>query len=311
MDEKIKINVKIWLNWGLLFVGVMLFLGGATRLTGSGLSMVTWDLLWGIIPPISQSAWEDFFQSYRQSPEYLKVNFTMDMEGFQKIFWLEYLHRLMGRFLGLYFLIPLFVKKFPKYLLWGFVLVCCQGVWGWLMVKTGLKNIPHVNPFFLSVHLTLAAFLVLWIIWEHQERPKISVLNKLYIAVIFIEIFLGGLVAGFKAGYIYNTLPLMGDSWFPGEVVRFQDLWMTPEGVQWLHRVWAMVVFVLIGRLAFLKRSKILFFCLGGQIILGGVTLLFKVPFILALLHQLTAFVLLSFTVFLIFLKNFDEKLDL
>ncbi len=308
MDEKIKRDVKVWLNFGLFFVGVMLLLGGATRLTGSGLSMVTWDLLWGVFPPFSESAWEEFFQSYKQSPEYLKINFTMDIEGFKKIFWLEYLHRLMGRFLGLYFLWPLLIKKSPKYLMWGFVLICFQGFWGWLMVKSGLKNIPHVNPFFLSVHLMLAASLVVWIIWQCQDRPKIGAIDVLYIGMIFIEIFLGGLVAGFKAGYIYNTFPLMEGAWFPSEVATVSDLWLTAEGVQWLHRVWAMAVLMIIGRFAFLRRSELLFFCLGAQILLGIFTLLFKVPLLLGLLHQLNAFVLLGFTVFLIFLKKVERK---
>jgi cytochrome c oxidase assembly protein subunit 15 len=304
MNEKINKSLRVWLKSGLFFVGVMLLLGGATRLTGSGLSMVTWDLLWGVFPPLSQDSWEIFFQAYKQSPEYLKVNFFMDLDGFKKIFWLEYLHRLMGRFLGLYFFIPLLVKNFPRRLMTGFLLVCFQGFWGWLMVYSGLKSVPYVDPFFLSGHLILAALLVVWILWEHEGHPHVHWKGLLYMGVILVEIFLGGLVAGFKAGYIYNTFPLMEGKWFPHEVMELKDLFFTPEGVQWLHRFWAVVTLGVIGNFCYIYKNMWVFLCLGIQIFLGIGALLFKVPLFLGVLHQFNAFVLLGFVSFFIFLKK-------
>lgn len=311
MNEKIKTSVQLWLKWGFFLIGIMLLLGGGARLTGSGLSMVTWDLFWGVFPPMSQNAWESFFEAYKKSPEYLKINFSMDLEGFKSIFWLEYLHRLMGRILGLYFLIPLFLglnRQKTLQLMVGFFLITLQGLLGWLMVQSGLKNIPHVNPFFLSGHLMLASFLLLWMIWEYQERPKISGYHMVYVGVLLIEIFWGGLVAGFKAGYIYNSFPLMEGQWFPCEVSNWVDLFMTPEGVQWLHRAWSIIVLCCIIHLAVLKRNKAIFICLTAQIVLGISALLFKVPLVLGLLHQLNAFVLLGLTSFVIFLKKNERN---
>ncbi len=299
MNEKINNSIQIWLRGGFLLVALMLFLGGATRLTGSGLSMVTWDLFLGIIPPLTQESWEAFFKMYQQSPEYLKINFTMDLDGFKKIFWLEYFHRVLGRVLGLYFLIPLFLKQ--KKMMIGFVLVCAQGLLGWLMVASGLKSIPHVNPFFLSAHLMMAAVLILWMVWEYGGRKP---LPYFYISIILVEIFLGGLVAGFKAGLIYNTFPLMDGMWAPEDIFEGGNIIMTPEGVQWLHRVWAIIVFILLVRLSLIYHHFSIFLCLIMQFFLGILTIIWKVPLIIALLHQLNAFLLLGFVGFCNYLKK-------
>lgn len=299
MNEKINNSIRIWLKGGFFLVGMMLLLGGATRLTGSGLSMVTWDLFSGILPPLDAQSWEAFFELYKKSPEYLKINFTMDLEGFKKIFWLEYIHRVLGRILGLYFLIPLFFKQ--KRFMIGFALVCAQGLLGWLMVASGLKNIPHVNPFFLSAHLMMAAVLIIWMVWEYKDRKP---LPYLYISILLIEIFLGGLVAGFKAGLIYNTFPLMDGMWVPEGIFEGANILVTPQGVQWIHRVWSVVVFVFLLRLSLIYRNFYIFLCLIVQIFLGILTIIWQVPLIIALLHQLNAFLLLGFVGFCKYLKK-------
>ena len=299
MNEKINNSIRIWLKGGFFLVGMMLLLGGATRLTGSGLSMGTWDVFSGILPHLDTQSWEMFFTLYKKSPEYLKINFTMDLEGFKKIFWLEYVHRVLGRVLGLYFLIPLFLKQ--KRLMIGFVLVCAQGLLGWLMVASGLKNVPHVNPFFLSAHLMMAAVLILWMVWEYKDRKP---LPYFYISILLIEIFLGGLVAGFKAGLIYNTFPLMDGMWVPEGIFEGANILMTPQGVQWIHRVWSVAVLVSFLRLSLICRNIYIFLCLIVQIFLGILTIIWHIPLIIALLHQLNAFLLLGFAGFCNYLKK-------
>ena len=287
-------NLKTWLWGGWFLVLSMIVLGGYTRLSGSGLSITEWNVLMGILPPLSEMDWAALFQKYQETPEFLKVNFAMSLQEFKSIFWAEYFHRILGRIIGLYFLYPLYLlimkklalKDFRKYIV-GFLLVCMQGVLGWFMVKSGLKNIPHVNPFFLSSHLIMASFLILWIVWTIENRPKI---NLLILAVLLFEIFLGGLVAGFKGGYIYNTFPLMGNGFVPPEIQNISDLFINPAGVQFFHRIWMCVV---VGAIVFTKQYK-LTALLGVQVILGIATLLLDMNMILALFHQLNAFLLLT-----------------
>ena len=287
-------NLKTWLWVGWVLVLSMIVLGGYTRLSGSGLSITEWNVLMGILPPLSEMDWGALFQKYQETPEFLKVNFAMTIHEFKSIFWAEYFHRILGRVIGLYFLYPLYLlimekltfKDFRKYIV-GFLLVCMQGVLGWFMVKSGLKNIPHVNPSFLSSHLIMASFLILWIVWTIENRPKI---NIVLLSIVLFEIFLGGLVAGFKGGYIYNTFPLMGNGFVPPEIQNISDLFINPAGVQFFHRIWMCVV---VGAIVFTKQYK-LTALLGVQVILGIATLLLDMNMILALFHQLNAFLLLT-----------------
>ena len=226
-------------SWLLLCAAVifgMIVLGGVTRLTGSGLSMVEWRPLMGVIPPLSEEAWLETFEKYKQYPEYQKVNLGMDLSGFKSIFMYEYLHRVLGRLIGVLFFIPLVLFAWkgrvrpgmmPK--LWAlFLLGGLQGLLGWYMVKSGLVDNPRVSQYRLTAHLGLAVMIYAYMLWvaldllyprgEGHRRARLSLVM---VALVYLMILSGGLVAGTRAGFAYSTWPLMGTSFispgtFPG-----------------------------------------------------------------------------------------------
>ena len=247
----------------------MVVLGGITRLTGSGLSIVEWKPLVGILPPLSASDWLIEFSKYQQSPEFLKVNFDMTLGDFKSIFWLEYLHRLWGRVLGLLLLIPtLFILIKRQHLnLWPYlallwILGLGQALMGWLMVKSGLYHDPHVSPYRLAVHLLLSFTLFgisLWMTlklfqpslqlhrqgFSEKAYKKLTRLCLLAIVCVLLTAFMGALVAGLKAGLLYNTFPLMGNDFFPPELLThspwWKDFFENPVTVQFIHRSLAVI----------------------------------------------------------------------
>lgn len=281
---------------------VMVIVGGATRLTHSGLSMVEWKPL-HVLPPFSQTAWENEFNLYKQTPEYKHVNKGMALQEFKSIYWWEYGHRLLGRLVGFLALVPLLFlfKSIPTWLRKRITIVFAlggmQGAIGWWMVKSGLKADPSVSHIRLCVHLIMA-FIILSVLaralWQYEEKifKKISLKNIALVGLIGLTIIYGAYVAGLKAGLMYNTFPLMEGQWIPDEWNFYQPVWKNfmnnPAMVQWVHRVLALSTLA-YSLLLWIKDGsayRLLTFTLALQVLLGVFTLMLHVPLTIALLHQ-------------------------
>ena len=328
-------RIGIWLLACCALVFAMVVLGGVTRLTGSGLSMVEWDPVMGFIPPMNQAEWERVFGLYQASPEYQKINIGMDLEGFKRIYWFEFAHRVLGRTIGIVFLLPFlyFLARgmlrrplVPK-LLAMFVLGGMQGLLGWYMVKSGLVDNPHVSQYRLTAHLTLAIVIYAYMFWValgllldsgRETVARASACVRLSAGLlgllVLVTIMSGGFVAGLKAGYVYNTFPLMGGRWIPEAMFLQDPLWRNffenMATVQFDHRVLAMltfagaIVFWLVARRSIGARQSragmhLLLAAVVMQVTLGISTLLLHVPVALAATHQAGALVLLTAVLFL------------
>ncbi|MBN9343883.1 MAG: hypothetical protein BGO76_00715 [Caedibacter sp. 38-128] len=318
-------SFALFLFVGSALIFIMIVLGGVTRLTGSGLSIVEWQPFQGIFPPLTQQDWTTLFSQYQASPEYQKVNFGMSLIEFKQIFWLEYIHRLWGRFIGLYFLFLIFyvLKKrvLRPYLgallaLWS--LGAIQGVVGWYMVKSGLVHDPYVSPYRLSMHLMLAIITYSWALnlglrlwYAHIKTWDYSVITA--VSLISLTILFGGLVAGHKAGLIYNTFPLMGKSWIPEELFFeapwWKDLIHNPVSIQFVHRLLAIITLLFLGFLALQRQGfyRVVFALAILQAGLGISTLLLHVPVFLATSHQAIAIVLLT-SLWVAFYQRHDPR---
>lgn len=293
-------NRKLIINWlciCLMLVALMVVVGGLTRLTESGLSMVEWKPT-TILPPINEAEWQEEFSKYQQSPEYQKVNKGFGVEGFKQIFWLEYLHRLLGRLIGITFLIPLLYFVFRKQItgayalrLGGiFLLGGLQGLIGWLMVKSGLQDQPWVSPVRLMLHLGMAFILFGLIWWEilklkcHAELVSASTATQtlpnlihggsrnkfgmtliaISLTLLFLQILLGALVAGLDAGLLYNTFPTMAGEWVPTGIWLLEPWYLNlaenGTTVHFLHRLGALITTTLIVAMLFTtyKQSPVL-----------------------------------------------------
>jgi len=328
--------VAIWLLVCCAMVFAMVVLGGVTRLTGSGLSMVEWDPIFGIVPPLTEDAWLRVFELYKQSPEYLKINIGMDLHAFKYIYSFEFAHRLLGRAIGLVFLVPLLIflvrgrlgrRLLPK-LVVMFILGGLQGVLGWYMVKSGLVDKPHVSQYRLTAHLALAVIIYAYMLWialglwyaDGRHGGRAVVPTGLRIGsfipgcLVFITILSGGFVAGLKAGLIYNTFPLMDGRWIPETVFMqsplWRDLFENAVTVQFNHRLLALLTFasVVILWLASLRRPlpaqlrvalHLLMAATLLQVMLGISTLLLHVPVPLAATHQAGALLLFTVALYL------------
>ena len=322
--------IIIWLLTGCALIFIMVAIGGLTRLTHSGLSMVEWNLF-GSNPPSSQADWEILFDKYKQYPEYQLVNFNFSLEEFKTIFYWEYAHRMFGRLIGLVFIIPFFWflirKKINKSLLPKLVILLCmgafQGLLGWYMVKSGLKANPDVSHYRLAMHLTTAFltfgytfWVALGLIYPKSERASNHVLKRGFqflFPVVVLQIIWGAYIAGLNAGKVYNAWPKMGEKWIADGVTAMQPWYLNfvegLAGVQFIHRYLAYLV---VGLILFLfwKAKKMqlsssqkwgvnsLVIAVSVQFVLGVVTLLYAVPVSLGLLHQLGAFVLLGSVIY-------------
>ena len=326
-----KRTVATWLLICCALVFTMVILGGVTRLTGSGLSMVDWRPVTGVLPPLGESEWQQVFEMYQKTPEFQKKNSHMNVNEFKEIFWLEYLHRLLGRIIGIIFLIPFLIfiwkgyiqkREFPKYTLM-FVLGGMQGVLGWYMVKSGLVDNPHVSQYRLTAHLIAAFLIYAYMFWvaltllfpsgstdNHPWYGKTLALTTL----IGITIISGGFVAGLKAGKIYNTFPKMGEYWIPPDLLTLEPTWKNffenMATVQFDHRVLAITTFALIVTYwVKLRKTNLpvrirrgvtaLFHTAILQVALGIFTLLLVVPTILAASHQAVAMLLFTVALYL------------
>lgn len=314
----------------------MVLIGGITRLTHSGLSMSDWNLIMGAMPPMTEADWNTAFEQYKQFPEYQKVNSHFEVADFKAIFLWEYLHRMVGRSIGMVFIIPFIFflirrslsKKLMLQSLVMFGLGALQGFLGWFMVKSGLVDRPSVSHYRLAIHLS-AAFLtfcyILWVILsilkpnvENQASKRLAVLSRVLVVVISIQIILGAFVAGLKAGLVFPTWPKMGGDWMPPVVLNsvqtdgMISLFNQPVSVQFLHRTFAYVVVLLVGYIWFFSRKEklgsfqrnIIHLLLGMvilQFVLGVLTLLYLVPVSLGVIHQFGALLLLSGSVFLMY----------
>jgi cytochrome c oxidase assembly protein subunit 15 len=323
--------VAQWLFLCCALVFVMVVLGGVTRLTGSGLSMVDWKPVTGVLPPMGDAEWQTTFEMYQQSPEFQEKNSHMDVNDFKGIFWLEFVHRLLGRLIGAVFFFPFvyfmwrgFIRKeeWPKYTLM-FILGGMQGVLGWYMVKSGLVNNPEVSQYRLTAHL-IAAFIIFaymfWValsrLYPPEDRPRHPWYGKTVAltALITITIIAGGFVAGLKAGKIYNTFPMMGDYWFPPGMFALDPIWRNlfdnMATVQFNHRILAISTFVgvvvywakirktqLPARIA--RMTNALLHTATLQVVLGISTLLLMVPIFLASAHQAVAMLLFTEALYL------------
>jgi len=306
--------LAVWLFGLAAMVAAMVLLGGLTRLTGSGLSMVEWNPQ-HLLPPLSAAEWRDAFAGYQATPQYRLVNQDMDLAGFQRIFWLEYLHRLWGRLIGVAVLLPLagFARKgmidrrLAFRLLAIFALGGLQGGLGWLMVASGLVDRPEVSHLRLAAHLVTAFVILGALLWTALEvrGPKGDGQGRAAIAatlaLVLLTVTWGGMVAGLKAGLVYNTFPLMGGALLPGDGF---DIVSSHGAVQFTHRMLAMTTVATLSALALRTRQRPLVLAAGWswcQAGLGVATLVNFVPLPLAAAHQMGALGLFSLLVWALY----------
>ena len=328
--------LKIWLITLFLLIILMVAVGGLTRLTDSGLSITAWELFTGILPPLNINEWNFYFSEYKKIPEYQNINYGMSLNEFKVIFYWEYIHRLLARFVGLFTLIPLifFTLKFKniqnysnKYY-WIFFLVCIQGFIGWYMVSSGLIQNNDVSHFRLSIHLSLALFFFCFIFWFILSIFKIkkfefkfpNFLLLFILSLIILQIILGAFLSGLDGGLIYNSWPDMNGNFFPGDVsysdLLSSQLFYNISIIQFLHRITAylLLFFIIILNYFFMKNKlnikNIILFDLAIllQIFLGIVTLISGVEIKYASLHQLGSIFVLT-TYIVILYKNSNQQL--
>jgi cytochrome c oxidase assembly protein subunit 15 len=324
--------IVVWLLIVAALVFAMVVVGGVTRLTRSGLSIVEWKPIMGAIPPLTEQSWMAEFAKYQLTPEYEHVNSGMSLEGFKEIFYVEWAHRLLGRVIGLVVFIPLIyfvVRKrisselLPK-VITILILGGLQGALGWFMVKSGLVDIPRVSPYRLTAHLALAIGIyayILWVVFDLRESRRnnavsdaLSRMSWTVTALLGLMILAGGFVAGTKAGFVFNTFPLMSGQFAPPGMYALQPWWSNlfenVATVQFNHRLLAYVlaiagcVFYWLGLRSSLdastRRALHLFLvALFAQIALGISTLLLIVPVWLGAIHQGGALVVLTFALYL------------
>lgn len=321
--------VSAWLFIICAMLLVMIALGGATRLSGSGLSIMEWAPLLGVLPPLSEAEWQRLFGLYKTIPQYNLLNTGMDLAGFKEIFWLEWLHRFWGRMLGMAFLVPLvwfwatrrIERRLRARLVLIFVLGGMQGAVGWFMVASGFfPEATAVAPVRLVVHLGLALVLYAAVFWTGLQvlrpypmpdlpRPGLRALAMTALALIMLTMLAGGFVAGLKAGLDYNTFPLMGGRWVPSGYARLEPFWRNLTEniatVQFNHRLLATltlltmaVAFVAGWRVPATHPARLALVALGAlgalQYVIGIVTLLLVVPMDMGTLHQTMAVLVLT-----------------
>jgi len=315
--------VAVWLYLCCVLVFAMVVVGGVTRLTHSGLSITEWQPIVGTVPPLSDADWQEAFAKYRLTPEYRLVNHAMTLAEFKGIFWWEYFHRLLGRAIGVVFLLPLvgfaLTRRIPRSFVGPlagiFVLGGLQGAMGWYMVQSGLVDDPRVSQFRLTAHLGLALVIFAAMLWAafsltFPQRAALATAAQRsarrsargVVALVFVMILSGGFVAGIRAGFAYNTFPLMNGAWVPPEIMMLEPWWKNffynMATVQFDHRMLAWALALIVPLLWWRLRTTdglpararsgahLLVALLAVQIALGIATLLHVVPLPLAAAHQ-------------------------
>ncbi|MEC7263166.1 MAG: COX15/CtaA family protein [Bacteroidota bacterium] len=320
--------VVYWLLTGCVLIFIMVLVGGITRLTHSGLSISDYKLIQGTLPPMNEQEWKEAFELYQQYPEYQKLNSHFSLEDFKDIYFWEWLHRFIGRFIGIVFIIPflffLVTKRLDRattkkaiilLIMGGF-----QGFLGWYMVKSGLVDRPDVSHFRLAAHLTTAFLTFAYSLWvaldliypdKKEVNTKIRNLIRFVLVVLLLQIIWGAFVAGLDAGFIHNHWPLMSEGKLIHETVYIEqqpvikNFFEGKSGVQFVHRYLAYIVVAFILAIWFKTRKvertslqekglKILLAMVFVQFILGVLTLIYAVPLWLGIAHQIGAFILLA-----------------
>ena len=332
INQKINNQLSIWLIAMFIIISIMIVVGGLTRLTDSGLSITEWQLFSGLLPPLNQNDWIFYFNLYKEIPEYKLQNFNMTLQEFKVIFWWEWAHRFLGRIIGLCFLIPLvyfsFKIKISKILdlYFIFFLICFQGFIGWYMVSSGLIDRVDVSHFRLSVHLLIAFLILSLIFWnylKYQNYNQVtdglnSIIPFIFLVLILIQIVIGAFVSGMDAGKVYNSWPLMGNTYFPNDnkienlfkLSAFSD----PSLVQFIHRNLAYLIGLFYGMIFFkvyknkitkLYRSvNILGFFIILQIILGIFTIILGAQIYIAAVHQVSSIFLVTSSIYFFFINK-------
>tara|TARA_B100000686_G_C16772702_1_gene966297 strand:+ start:1427 stop:2467 length:1041 start_codon:yes stop_codon:yes gene_type:complete len=336
LEQNKNIYVSYWLLLITILVSLIIVVGGLTRLTDSGLSITRWDLFSGIVPPLNYDQWDKFFTLYKGIPEFKILNSSMTLSEFKVIFWWEYAHRLLGRIIGIFYLLPLlyftFTEKIEKKTLPVFylilILIILQGFIGWYMVQSGLVEKTDVSHYRLSVHLTLAFIIFILLLWSFLNLSKTIKVDKLkkipyflpsiFLFLVLIQISFGALVSGLDAGQIYNTWPLMNQSYFPDDAkfitLLSTEMFETPSILQFIHRNIAYGIFLFFLLIFFIARKldsynylknaiNLVFLSLLLQIFLGILAVLYNAHIFIASLHQIGSIILITSVIILIF-KN-------
>jgi len=332
VNTKINNQLSIWLITMFWIVSIMIVVGGLTRLTDSGLSITEWQLFSGFFPPLNQNDWVLYFNLYKEIPEFKLQNFNMSMQEFKIIFWWEWAHRFLGRLIGIGFLIPLIYFSIKIKisnlinLYFIFILICFQGFIGWYMVSSGLVDRVDVSHFRLSVHLIIAFLILSLIFWNYLKiKGSNNILNKInplipffFLILIFLQIIFGAFVSGMDAGKIYNSWPLMGNTYFPNDnslnnLFKLSAL-SEPSLVQFIHRnlayiigIFYLYIFYKIYKNKFhelYKSVNILGFFIVLQIILGIFTILYGAQIYISSMHQLSSIFLVSSCVYFFYLNT-------
>jgi len=334
-NSHLNYQLKIWLFLLLGLVILIILVGGLTRLTDSGLSITTWELFVGLVPPLSNEKWINYFDLYKTIPEFSEQNFNMTLNEFKVIFWWEWIHRQLGRLIGLTVLLPLiyFTIKHGLWILrrFGiiFILVCFQGFIGWYMVSSGLVDRVDVSHYRLSLHLVTAFIILSVIFWKilqikNIQKTEISIrlyLVKFFLLLLFLQLIIGAFVSGMDAGNVYNTWPLMGTAYFPDDsrILEFLNIsvFNNPSIVQFIHRNLAYLIVIIYAYLLFLvikENNKILIkpilligLSLLLQVILGVITLLSGVKITYASLHQINSIFIILTTLYFLYISKYKK----
>ena len=312
-------NIINWLNISIVFLVMMIIVGGATRLTNSGLSMVTWKPVTGIIPPITSIQWDKSFEEYKEFPQFIKSNSGMKLSNYKFIYYWEYIHRLLGRIIGFLFIIPFsffllkgcLSKNLIKKLIFVFMLGGLQGFIGWFMVKSGLVDNPNVSHYRLAIHLIIAFFILTYIYnikLSLMTNTKSKVLNYNYfnmfiniiIGLVFVQILYGAFNAGLKTVETVNTFPFFENEIIPSNI--WNDFFKNHFAIQLVHRYLAAIILILSIIFCLkinLTKNRINYYAqyllliVVFQYLLGILTLNAKAPLVFSLSHQLLASVLI------------------
>ena len=323
--------IRLWLIFMIILIVSIIGVGGLTRLTDSGLSITAWELFSGILPPFTSEKWDFYFNEYKQIPEFKILNFDMTLDEFKVIFYWEWGHRILARFIGLFSIIPLIfiflsIKRdffYEKKYYSIFLLICFQGFIGWFMVSSGLVDNTDVSHYRLALHLSIAFFIlsvVFWFLLENlqikKNKDKISTsFLSIFLFFLILQIILGAFLAGLDGGLIYNTWPDMNGKFIPTDINKIDLLKISsssnPTVIQFYHRLIAYLIIFLLIILNFIYYYKkipmnnvnILNIAVFIQVLLGVITLITGVEIKYASVHQLgSIFVLLSFL--FIYYKN-------
>jgi len=330
--------VTCWLNISIYIIVLMVLIGGITRLTNSGLSITNWKPIMGIIPPISEKDWVEEFETYKKYPEYKKINNQMALKEYKKIYFWEYLHRMLGRFIGVLFILPFSLFYFNNYIkekftfnfIVLFALGLMQAVAGWMMVKSGLVDNPNVSHYRLAIHLVLAFLIIGYTYWtklslinlkEHKIKKFQyfnSLLNFIFI-IFFLQIIYGAFTAGLSKEGLWNTFPLINEAYIPSGIFSMEPIMLNfiknNKTILFLHPYIGICLMFLIFLFCYQIQKdesniyyQYLVLVVFAQVILGMLTLISKSSILLALMHQVSAILLMLILLKIKHLLKYSKK---